>query len=271
MARTKAEFGLRKSRERDRSLPPSGDRARSRAKAPTPRPPEEPIPRPPEDPAGAARGAAGPGNNGGARYGLPPLKDALSDNSSCPLARSRASVSAQELETSSAGVTPPSVGTTRAEATRWVAASGGPRTPSPPTLASRIGTVEPENRAHAGVFVGPASGTTSGLKSLARRSDRASGPGAAPGAGMAAAPAGAVGDSDGDSHGDSGPPEPRVGPMVSVGAGPTVPDGVPIGVSTTAGVSAPSGGSMVLTGGASTDSTGCSIGSGAPPMASASG
>jgi hypothetical protein len=266
MARTRAEFGLRKSRERDRSLPPSGDRASSRAKATKPTPPEEPVPSPPEDPAGAARGAAGPGNNGGARYGPPPLKDALRDTSSCPLARNRASVSAHELETSSAGITSPSVGTTRAEAMRWVAKlSGGPRTPSTPMLASPIGTAEPEDRAHAGVFVGPASENPSGVESPARRSVRASGPWAAPGGAKAAGP-GDVG----DAHGDAGSPEPSVGPMVSIVAGPTVPGAVPI-VVPTAGPSALSAGSMVPLIGASTDATARSIGSVASPMAPANG
>ncbi len=69
MARTRAEVGLRKSREERKSRPPNGESASTRAKTPRPKPPAALAPNPLEEPA--EEGAAGPVGRGAA----PPFGD----------------------------------------------------------------------------------------------------------------------------------------------------------------------------------------------------
>lgn len=129
MASTRAEFGLRMSREWRKSLLPSGERARSTARTPTPKPPAAPplAPNPPEElEEPAEKGAPGAAGRGAAPEPL--------------LGRSRASVSAQT-----------SCATAAMRAPSPAAMEGGPRMPKAFIKASLGATAKAPGRSHVEV------------------------------------------------------------------------------------------------------------------------
>jgi hypothetical protein len=157
VTRTRAEFGLGKSRKDRRNLPPSGESANKRASTPRPKPPPALlVPDPLEEPA--EEGAAGPAGRGVIPpLGALPVRD-LSRPSPRPPERppeaSRASVSAQNRCAAAAFADAIAMSAPSPAAT-----AGGPRTPWAPGApgATLAGTARASGCSHAAVFVGAPS------------------------------------------------------------------------------------------------------------------